>query len=214
MLTESQVRGWCLPEGDILSKRAAVRRDLLGASRCIDRPQFEAIHHDDVGLLFARYDAVFFSTQLTEALAEHETVFRVSRRLKKSAGLTTLTERPGQRTYGIAIASDLLLGNFDPPGEAVSVAGVPCADRVAGLQIVFEHELVHLIELLVWGRTECAADRFGTIAAGVFGHRSTYHQLLPLPALPPRPGRTRPAEPSGFAARLSRIWAVIRRPFW
>ena len=68
MLSESQVWKWRSSESDILAKRAAVRRDLLGGSRYIDRPQFAAIHHDDVGLLFARYDVVFFSTLLVEAL--------------------------------------------------------------------------------------------------------------------------------------------------
>ncbi|GIX00138.1 MAG: hypothetical protein KatS3mg111_3470 [Pirellulaceae bacterium] len=47
------------------------------------------------------------------------------------------------------------------------------------LQRVMEHEIVHLVELLVWGESRSGAERSGSIAERFFGHTDHRHQLLP-----------------------------------
>ena len=41
-----------------------------------------------------------------------------------------------------------------------------------------EHELVHLIELLIWRQSSCSASRFQGIANRFFGHTEHMHQLI------------------------------------
>ena len=60
----------------------------------------------------------------------------------------------------------------------VTVCGLPCPDRLTALQRIFEHELVHLIEHLSFGSSDCSAPRFFRIAQDLFGHRESAHRLI------------------------------------
>jgi hypothetical protein len=53
-----------------------------------------------------------------------------------------------------------------------------CDDRLQALQRIFEHELVHLAELVCWNDSDCAAARFQDIARRLFLHRAHTHQLV------------------------------------
>ncbi|HMO15123.1 MAG TPA: hypothetical protein PKD64_13155 [Pirellulaceae bacterium] len=64
------------------------------------------------------------------------------------------------------------------PNGLVNVAGLHCVDRLQALLLIFEHELVHLIEFLVWHDSSCSADRFRDISYRLFGHRQSSHQLI------------------------------------
>lgn len=57
------------------------------------------------------------------------------------------------------------------------VCGIECRDRLAVLDRLFEHEIVHLIELLVWDKSRCGTVRFGSITERFFGHSHHRHQL-------------------------------------
>jgi hypothetical protein len=46
------------------------------------------------------------------------------------------------------------------------------------LQRIFEHEIVHLIEQLCWGNSDCAAMRFHDIAQRLFLHRAHTHNII------------------------------------
>jgi hypothetical protein len=50
--------------------------------------------------------------------------------------------------------------------------------RLEAAQRVFEHELIHLAEMLVFGRSSCAAEPFRELAWGWFGHTETKHDLV------------------------------------
>jgi hypothetical protein len=60
----------------------------------------------------------------------------------------------------------------------VAVSGHRCRNRLQALQRVMEHELIHLVELLVWDRTSCAQARFRSISRRFFGHTENKHQLI------------------------------------
>lgn len=60
----------------------------------------------------------------------------------------------------------------------VTVCGVPCSDRLGALQRIMEHEMLHLLEMLVWDRSSCAAARFKSMARNVFGHGASTHDLV------------------------------------
>src|SRR5262249_28162468 len=45
-------------------------------------------------------------------------------------------------------------------------------------QRIFEHELLHLVEMLVWAKSNCSADRYKGLAWNFFAHTETRHDLV------------------------------------
>jgi hypothetical protein len=84
----------------------------------------------------------------------------------------------GAESYEIAIAIDMLFNCFRENDRRITVCGVQCKNRLEGLQRIFEHELVHLIEMLCWRDSDCAAPRFQDISAKLFLHRAHTHALI------------------------------------
>lgn len=95
-----------------------------------------------------------------------------------------------KRKYEIAVSATLLFNSFESTKRprkfagrrssrnSVLVAGVACADRLDALLRIFEHELLHLIEFLLWNESSCSKSRFREIAGRLFGHRQSNHQLI------------------------------------
>src|ERR1039458_2851056 len=95
-------------------------------------------------------------------------------RMTRAGGSTTrLRERNGVESFQIAVAAGVLFEGFGVGDRRITVCGLECEDRLAALQRIFEHEMVHLVELLCWNRSDCAAARFQDIARRLFLHRAT-----------------------------------------
>jgi hypothetical protein len=146
---------------------------------------FNTISARDLQLLFDLYDKLFFYGHCARAVhtTESRLLFRVSRRMTSAGGRTTRVqrgvERPGHNTvYEIAVSSVLLFQTFRDESRPIDVSGVRCRDRLEALQRIFEHELVHLLEHLVWNGSSCSAPRFRSIANRVFAHTATMHRLI------------------------------------
>ena len=82
-----------------------------------------------------------------------------------------------RRQFEIAVSSTLLF-NTDFEARAVKVGGLVTAHRLDALQRIFEHELVHLLEMVLWDDSSCARRRFKSIVQRLFGHLESNHQLL------------------------------------
>jgi hypothetical protein len=154
--------------------------NLLGQSRSIQAGNFTSIHSSDLEFLFARYDETFFDGLL------HETIKRsgapISFRMTKVGGTTTkyrMARGPGPRSsYEIAISSTLLFATFYDVQRPIMVTGVECRDRIECLQRIFEHELIHLAEMLIWDDSSCSRQRFQSLAFQFFTHTEATHQLI------------------------------------
>jgi hypothetical protein len=174
---------------------AEVREATLRQSRHIDRGDFDEIGNDDLCLLFSLYDRLSFDGLLARLIGRRaggRIGFRLSRRMTSSGGTTTLRRHralggpPGGgtpvETYEIAVGTTLLFQTFRDRGrdggDGVRVDGLLCRDRLDALLRVFEHELIHLAELLVWDRSNCAAARFRGLAGRLFGHTDVRHELV------------------------------------
>jgi hypothetical protein len=81
------------------------------------------------------------------------------------------------KEFEIAISSTLLFQSFRNE-QTISVTGVRCHNRLEALQRIIEHEMIHVVEMLLWHDSNCAARRFRGIAGRMFGHRQSSHQLL------------------------------------
>jgi hypothetical protein len=161
--------------------------DLLRTSPRVRAGNFTAIARADLALLFGLYDATFFNGGLRKLLdaAGAPLELRLSPRMTRAAGLTKrFSPRPPRGVpapatcYEIAISTTLLFQTFQDVQRPIRVSGLECRDRLEALQRIFEHELVHLVEMLVWSRSSCAAGPFRALASNYFAHTETRHDLV------------------------------------
>jgi hypothetical protein len=163
-----------------------IHEEVLSRSRAIRQGNFSSIYTGDLALLFELYDQHLFGNAIRRKLEEtgHRLHFDLSKRLTSAGGNTKCL---GDRSSGglrpgtpirIAISVTLLWHTFLDEKRTVAVNGIECRDRLEALQRVFEHELVHLIELLLWGSSSCATPRFRSIAGKFFAHTEVTHRLV------------------------------------
>lgn len=99
--------------------------------------------------------------------------------MTRAGGRTTRISTPRDAPlFEIAIATTILFDGFGEDDPEVTVCGLPCPNRLAALQRIFEHELVHLAEWLCWDVSHCGRARFQGIAQRLFRHRANTHQLI------------------------------------
>jgi hypothetical protein len=165
----------------IAQRTARIHNSAPRKSSFLREANFQRVHPSDLQILFELYDRAFFRRQLTIALGPSPLEFRLSRRMTSSGGKTTcFTERKtGNRRFEICVASSILLACFaGDDHRPITVSGIPCRDRLSALQRILEHEIVHLIEMLVWNKSSCSLRRFQSIARRFFGHQEHKHQLI------------------------------------
>lgn len=187
----------------------------LRKSPYLDQPNFRSIHPDDLRRMFELYDDRFFGGACRQALGRWPLSFRLSRRMTSAGGKTvreeTFLPRSSIVKYEIVISATLLFQTFYDVDRPVIVTGLRCRDRFDALQRIFEHELVHLGEMLVWRDSSCAQSRFQSIASRLFGHREHTHQLItPIERASVRFG-IRPGDRVEFAHDGRRLTGVVNR---
>jgi hypothetical protein len=168
-----------LPPEQIERSLRSIQQALLKHSAHLRQADFNAIHPRDLEILFRLYDEAFFDGLCLRALSGHRLSFRLAPRMTRAGGKTArFVTRRGEISYEISIAISMLFDGFTLRDREVTVCGVECSHRLEALQRIFEHEMVHLVELLCWGRSDCKAARFQDIATRFFRHRSHTHNLV------------------------------------
>lgn len=212
--------------GDREALRARIAQDAVAAG-CVDGLDFKRVRTSLLPLLYEAYDELFFR-QLTRPLLaarRGSLSFRLSSRMTKTGGKTTRLEyrRPDARgraaSFEITISTTLLFQGFRDPSKPEIVSGVRCLHRLDALQRIFEHEMIHLYEMLVWRDSSCSATRFQGIAQRKFGHTESTHRLPTAAELARqrqgiRPGtrvrfRHEGLEWQGFVNRIQRRATVL-----
>jgi len=171
---------------EIAARTATIRETILRESADLAQPNFTSIGADDLARLFDLYDHAFFKGLLAQAVAEKTGLpltFRLSATMTRAGGKTILHRRRTRTgtvhtRYEIAVASRMLLMTFRQADRPVVVCGLACTNRLEALQRILEHEIIHLAELVTFGRTSCSRRRFKDLAADIFGHAGTTHTLV------------------------------------
>jgi len=170
--------------GEIAGRTQEIYESVLRDSKSMDDGNFSAIHPKDIERLFDLYDRLFFDGGCRKLLGDAPLSFRLSKRMTRAgghAGRWEIRDNKGKfvRTeYEIAVATTLLFQTFREDHRPVVMSGIQCRDRLAALQRVIEHEMTHLVEMLIWIKSSCAAQRFQSIANRFFGHTDHRHQLI------------------------------------
>lgn len=165
---------------DIKQKRSEVSRLLMQLSPNIKSGAIDAISTGDLQLLFRLYDQVFLGNWF-KTNYRGQFRFSLSRRMTRSAGQTRCPKnigriKPEELTIEIRIGVEFFF-QYDMVEGNKTVSGITTANSLEALQLVFEHELCHAIEYICFGKSNCSADRFKSIAGNLFGHKGEFHSL-------------------------------------
>jgi hypothetical protein len=175
------VESTTLGADQIAARAKQIHAAVLSKSEFIDDPNFTTIHPDDLELLFAEYDNKFFDGQVRKTLGTIPLHFGLSKRMTSSGGKTAhySGRADGKQWYEISASTTLLFGCFGGDDHRpITTSGIVCRDRLDALQRVMEHELVHLVEMLLWGKSSCSQSRFHSITRRFFGHTENKHRLI------------------------------------
>jgi hypothetical protein len=175
------VESTTLGADQIAARTRHIHAVVLSKSKYIDDPNFTTIHPTDLELLFAEYDDAFFDGQIRKSLGTVPLHFGLSKRMTSSGGKTAhdTGREDGKESYEISVSTTILFGCFGGDDHRpIAASGIFCLDRLDALQRVMEHELVHLVELLLWGKSSCAQPRFHSITLRFFVHTENRHKLI------------------------------------
>ncbi len=165
---------------DIIKKREKIRQGLISGSVHISGGKITSIAQSDLALLFELYDNFFFGRYFTGNF-EGKITFKLSTRMTRNAGkifspknLKSLS--PDMEHYEIRIGVEFFFRYYELNRDK-NVNGIKTKDALEAFQLVFEHELCHLIELHCLKESNCKKPGFAVIALKIFGHTGTYHML-------------------------------------
>lgn len=163
---------------DIIRKRAEVAQRLIATSKRIKNGTIKEISEWDLRFLFELYDEYFFCGWFKNNNKDKFS-FSLSRRMTKCAGKTICSKNnivPEEMKVEIRIGIDFFF-HYGAINNDNNVCGIKTGTSLEALQIVFEHELCHVIEFVTFKESNCKGTRFKVISNNLFGHTESYHQL-------------------------------------
>lgn len=165
---------------EIMAKRLEVARELIKISPNIEGPVINRMAASDLRLLFGLYDRIFLNEQFAKEY-RGQLQFSLSTRLTRTAGKTLCPQniapkKPEKLIMEIRLGTGFFF-KFHEINSARSVAGIATDSALEALQLVFEHELCHVIEFINFQTSNCKQKRFKTLAHNLFGHTASTHQL-------------------------------------
>ena len=160
-----------LDSHDIAHKRSVILGRMLAADKGFCAIPVQGVSQKTLDLMLESYDDLFFDRRLKRL----GIIVSLSSRLTSSAGKFLFARGAFGRIKQaeIRMSSDFLLRLDDGPFE---LNGLYAATPQEAFLLVFEHELCHAAETLLYGQTG-HSSRFLSLANGLFGHTATRHKL-------------------------------------
>ena len=161
-----------------------IAETVLSKSKVMRNDNFQVTTSADLQRMAELYDQKFFDGHCLAIARSHGIEFRWSKRMTSNGGKTVRYVQPNRRDntqsvrYEIVLSATLLFQTFGDLERPVRVTGLLCKNRLQAMQRILEHEMIHLVEMLVWEDSCCAAARFQTIAGRIFGHTEHKHNLI------------------------------------
>ena len=165
---------------EIIQKRNNVRGKFIAKSSNVSTGKIQCMSKVDMEILFRLYDEEFFKNYFSENFKDSLT-FSLSTRMTNAAGKTMYT-RKSKPSGAVEEAYEIRIGikfffQYDVLDRDKIVSGINTVDSLEALQIVFEHELCHLIEFHIYGESSCKRPRFKIMVNNIFAHTEVHHQL-------------------------------------
>lgn len=161
---------------EIEKMRKQISFELISKSHNLKSGDFTSISPNDLTDLFFLYDKYLLKNWFWQYKNYWHPHHSLSKRMTRSAGMCIQKKARIHYHYEIRIAIDIIL-NHGRLGDTSKANGIVTSNRLEALQVVYEHELCHLIEFIFFGNSNCSNNRFKKIAKQIFGHSSSYHEL-------------------------------------
>jgi len=179
MLTKN-IKGLKYSSSEITYKRNIIRNRFILKSKNVKTGDIQFISKVDLEMLFYLYDEEFFRGYFNETFKGSLT-FSLSTRMTSAAGKTIYSRQikllpEAQETYEIRMGIKFFYQYYKVERDKI-VSGINTKDSLEAFQIVFEHEMCHLIELHLYKESSCKKLRFKTMVKDMFAHTDVVHQL-------------------------------------
>jgi hypothetical protein len=164
----------------INSKRTLISSLIKEKSINIKSDSIDIISSEDLRVLFELYDEIFLMGWF-ENNYKGKIKFSLSKRMTKSAGITVCPKnisniKAENLLLEIKIGIDFFF-NYDMRSGDKFVCGYKTDNSLHALQLVFEHEICHVIEFMLFHKSSCKKERFKSLAYNIFNHTASYHGL-------------------------------------
>jgi hypothetical protein len=135
--------------------------------------ELEINDYFDLRNMFYEYDRVFFKGQLIRKMKKDSVnlSFRTSAKMTSVGGKVS-HRRSDRKNLELTLSIPLAYES-----ENLVTSGIVCENREEVVRRVFEHELIHVMELVYFSDSSCSATRFKLLAHGYFGHTKSTHEL-------------------------------------
>ncbi|MGH4121760.1 MAG: hypothetical protein ACREV6_02285 [Clostridium sp.] len=165
---------------EIIKKRKAIRNKFLAKSENVNTGYIKSMSNQDMRILFHLYDEEIFCNYFSENFKESIT-FSLSTRMTTAAGKTIYIRKikllqETEKTYEIRMGIKFFFQYYKVERDKI-VSGINTVDSLEAFQIVFEHELCHLMEFHLYGESSCKKRRFKIMVNNIFAHTDVHHQL-------------------------------------
>ena len=160
---------------EIKEKTKEIYNQIHTQSDNIDQGNYTSIAISDLRFLFELYDQIFFNNFFAKNY-EDKIFFRLSKRMTKVAGKTQRFIKTND--FMISLSTTLIFQTFNDITREIKVNGIICSDRLEATMRVFEHEIIHVIEHILFDNSSCSKPFFKRLAHNMFGHTDVTHQLI------------------------------------
>lgn len=179
MITEG-IRDLKYCNTEIITKRNNIRHAFIIESKNVKTGNIQCMSNEDLKILFYLYDEEFFNSYFNENF-KGKLTFSLSTRMTSAAGKTIYSRkikllREAEEAYEIRMGIKFFFQYYKVERDKI-VSGIKTKDSLEAFQIVFEHELCHLIELHLYKESSCKKLRFKTMVNSMFAHTDVFHQL-------------------------------------
>lgn len=164
----------------IIEKRNNIRNKFIIKSKNVNTGDIQCMSNVDLKVLFYLYDEEFFHNYFSQRF-KGTLIFSLSTRMTSAAGKTIYSRKiklldGEEETYEIRMGIKFFYQYYKVERDKI-VSGINTKDSLEAFQIVFEHELCHLIELHLYKESSCKKNRFKTMVNCIFAHTDVVHQL-------------------------------------
>lgn len=165
----------------INEKRNTIKNKLFEKSSNIKQVDFTQICNSDLYLLYDLYDEIFLNSWFSHNF-KGKIIFKLSKQLTRAAGNTTTKKhiekiKPEDIEFQIKISLNHLI-NFDKIDRDKYVGGIQAKSKLHSLMLVFEHEICHVIEFLIYKKSSCKKEPFKKLIFNLFGQNESTHKLV------------------------------------
>jgi len=160
---------------EIKDKTHKIYSQIINQSKMIDKGNYVRIETYDLKLLFSLYDTYFFQEFFKDNYKD-KIFFKLSKRMTSAGGKTQ--RFMDSNKFILSLSTFLIFKTFNDIEREIKINGIICHDRLEASMRIFEHEIIHVIEHILYDTSSCSKPSFKRLSNNIFGHTAVTHRLI------------------------------------